>query len=1256
MRSSDWIKKVMSSAERGTSINYNRLGNSSDGSRSDSPAQSNHDQGEETLRTFYFGESTPEQQRCNSVTTDDNLIEKQNVKEGEEEAEEPEGSKFRSNSIRTAKYTKWTFVPKNLWEQFQRVANVYFLFNAVLQTIPEISFSNGAPTMMLPLSFILIVTALKDLSEDRKRQRSDAEENNKSISIFEPTTQVFETRMWKEVRVGDIVKVKGDHYFPADLILLSTSNPDGKCYIETKSLDGESNLKVKSSKLETRNMEISSKLSFRVDCEPPNENLYKFSGVLTCQDETKISVDVDQFLLRGSSLRATSSILGVVVYTGHETKIMKNSTRSRLKRSKVERLMNRQLIIVCILQVLIAIVWSVMLTVWFEENEATTDVYLDWANHDSSTLPVIGRFFVGLGIWFLLLTNLIPISLMVTLEMVKYCQAYFIVWDEAMVVNQLPRASVRKFTNESDPIEGASVQNSTILEELGQVQHVFSDKTGTLTQNVMEFRKMTVGKKSYGTMFHDAIEEATSKGIKNVNFFDPKFWNDLEDLHNPNRQLLIEAILLLSLCHTVLVDSSEAPRDLHKDASYDKLTEDSKWDSTKDHFSQLNSGIKYNASSPDELALVNAARHFGCEFVGRDEEDNIQINFFGETRVYQLINILEFTSDRKRMSVVVRTPEGEYKLLCKGADSVIRPLLTPCDYEEFTYGELRHFAVDGLRTLVLAGKVLEERSYMTWSVRFCEASSMIQGRQEAVERLCAELETNLQLIGSTGIEDKLQDRVPETLLNLKLASIKIWVLTGDKIETAINIASSCNLIDPGVETLVIDTTSADEFERTINGYLCRVGPLEQEDDNGPNRNFAVVVSGTALGVSLNDPDRYDLSDKLLELTNRCDVVIACRVSPKQKADVVHLVKDNVPNVTTLAIGDGANDVSMITAADVGVGIRGLEGQQASRAADFVIDQFSFLQRLLFVHGREAYRRNSTLILYNFFKNVILMIPLLMFGLVSGFSGQICFSPYLSALYNMTDTGLPPIWYAVFDREMDLDELHHMPHFYIAGVKSRRFTVLLFWLTFLYGMIVGGVLGLYGGITFINTGMEQTGDMNDLWGAGSVIFLMIIVAANVNLAMLAKSISGPFLSTLIGSVVVYVLTALFCSQFRFFEVYGAFPRTFLNPLTYVAVCFTILFQVAADTVVTRLFEIHEDRVGTKERVLSRAISKGLEDRSKSEPLIRSGFAFTQDNKRVERLLTVNSRSSSRIGSFIDPSPNFSFQPEFREVTTTTTDTL
>mmetsp|Transcript_30711 Transcript_30711/g.30191 ORF Transcript_30711/g.30191 Transcript_30711/m.30191 type:complete len:527 (+) Transcript_30711:388-1968(+) len=523
----------------------------------------------------------------------------------------------------------------------------------------------------------------------------------------------------------------------------------------------------------------------------------------------------------------------------------------------------------------------------------------------------------------------------------------------------------------------------------------------------MEFKKFSAGKFSYGNNLADNKQamrfhsEEDEESVSNVNFDDPIFYKHFRDQDSENYAMIEKVILNLALCHTIIAEMKEG-------------------------------SLKYNASSPDELALVNAARFFGVKFLDRDEDNVITILFKGKEVKYKLLNLIEFNSTRKRMSVVLRDPKGQVKCLCKGADSILFPLLKAsqenAEVEDASNEFLEYYANEGLRTLLLVEKNLANEEYEEWNKKYQEASLSMNNREERMDEVAAEMEKDFILVGTTAIEDKLQDGVADTIQSLKDAGVKLWVLTGDKIETAINIGYSARLLNNEMNQMIVAGKSSVDVYQEIQQHLF-------DQDRAFGQDSAVIVNGEAL---LKIANNEDIKERFLQLTDNSSVVIACRVSPKQKAEIVQFVRQKFVNACTLAIGDGANDVNMITSAHVGVGISGLEGQQAARSADYAIGQFRFLKNILFSHGRECYRRNAYLVCYIFYKNIVFVIPQFWFGFISAFGGQPLYEQWLYQFYNILFTAFPVVWFALFDAEYDRDEILALPAAYKIGIFNLHF--------------------------------------------------------------------------------------------------------------------------------------------------------------------------------------------------------------------------
>jgi phospholipid-transporting ATPase len=834
-------------------------------------------------------------------------------------------NKYANNYISTTKYNAFTFLPKFLFEQFSKFANIFFLFTAGLQQIPNLS-PTGKYTTIGPLIVVLLVSAGKELVEDYRRRQGDKALNNSKARVLRGSS--FEETKWVNVSVGDIIRVETEEPFPADLVLLASSEPEGLCYVETANLDGETNLKIKQAIPETSTMVSSSELSRlggRVRSEQPNSSLYTYEATLTMQaggGEKELALTPEQLLLRGATLRNTPWIHGVVVFTGHETKLMRNATAAPIKRTKVERQLN--MLVLVLIGILLAL--SIICTVGdliSRKVKGDSLSYLELG--PTSTASEVAKTFIkDMVTYWVLFSALVPISLFVTLEMVKY-------WHGILINDDLDI-----YYDKTDT--PANCRTSSLVEELGMVEYVFSDKTGTLTCNMMEFKECSIA----GIQYADGVAEDRRATVQDgVEVGVHEFSQLKQNLKTHESAPAIHHFLaLLATCHTVIPERDEGK----------------------------GGKIKYQAASPDEGALVQGALDLGYKFTARNPRLVI-IEVEGKQLEYQLLAVLEFNSTRKRMSAIFRCPDGKIRCYCKGADTVILERLNQNNpHVEVTLRHLEDYASEGLRTLCLAMREVPDREFEEWYQVFDKAQTTVSGnRSEEIDKAAELIEKDLYLLGATAIEDKLQDGVPETIHTLQQAGIKVWVLTGDRQETAINIGMSCKLLSEDMMLLIINEETSAATRDNIQKKLDAI--RTQADGTIETDSLALVIDGKSLTYALEK----DMEKLFLDLAVMCKAVICCRVSPLQKALVVKLVKKYKKDSVSLAIGDGANDVSMIQAAHIGVGISGVEGLQAARSADVAIAQFRFLRKLLLVHGAWSYHRTSKTILYSFYKNITLYL-------------------------------------------------------------------------------------------------------------------------------------------------------------------------------------------------------------------------------------------------------------------------------------------
>lgn len=991
----------------------------------------------------------------------------------------------------------------------------------------------------------------------------------------------FKARAWKDINVGDFIRIRANEEVPADVVIISCSDPEGNCAIETKNLDGETNLKTKLSIScgGSNNLKHSTDLGnckFWIECDAPNTRLYDFKGTihfenydergnLINQDE-KEAITNDNILLRGTTLRNTKWAIGVVVYTGQETKIMLNSGITPTKTSRISQELNLSVIINFVLLFLLCFISGLINGLFYNEDH-TSRLYYEFGAYGSTpAINGIIAFFVSVIIY----QALVPISLYISVEIIKTLQAFFIYSDIKLYYEKLNFPCIPKAWNISD--------------DLGQIEYVFSDKTGTLTQNVMEFKKCTINGKSYGLAYTEAKQGLDRRNGKDVLAESAKWKAKIDDdkeemLANltecfKNDQLRGDKVTFVSnqYVEDTLLPNADSTQKSQNERfmkalalCHSVVTEENK----------LEPGLRdFKAESPDEAALVSVACDLGFVFKGRTRK-SITLSVYGKDQEFRLLDTIPFTSDRKRMSSIIEDKDGKITLYCKGADNVIFLRLASNQNNKTIISKtalhLEDYAQEGLRTLCIAEKELDRSLYGDWSKRFKDAHSSIDDdRDVLIDEIASEIEKDLILLGGTAIEDRLQEGVPEAISILGKAGIKLWVLTGDRIETAINIGFSCNLLETDMKLLVVrpDENDMENFEyidELITKYLQenfnilhensskeieRLIAEAKQDHSTPSSKYAVIIDGAALSIifqnSLDDPNKSvkHLQQKFLLLGKQCKAVICCRVSPSQKAKVVRLVQQNL-NVMTLAIGDGANDVAMIQAANVGIGIAGEEGRQAVMSSDYAIGQFRFLARLLLVHGRWSYKRLAEMVPCFFYKNVVFTLTLFWYGIYTNFDGSYLYEYTFLMFYNLAFTSLTVIVLAVLDQDVSDTVSFLVPQLYRSGILRLEWSQSKFLWYMLDGLYQSVISFYFPYLVYYRTFQNPQGlPVDHRFWMGVVCVIISVTACNVY--VLLKQFRWDWLSLLIYAIsilLVFFWTGIWSSTMNTGEFYKAASQVF-----------------------------------------------------------------------------------------------------------------
>ena len=1199
---------------------------------------------------------------------------------------------YPNNEVITSKYTLMTFLPMTILLQFKRYANIYFLVTMIIQCIPLISPLNPI-TAIAPFIIVIAISIFREGLEDWNRHKEDEKENSNEVFKYNYINQKYESCMSKDLEVGDVIRLNNNSIIPADCILLFCKNISKISYVMTSNLDGEKNLKPRYCHPELFRIFNQSNDHFcmrgKLKFDLPNPDLTKFNGNLFLNNKKDIiKLDAKHIIYKGTMLANTKFAIALVVYTGAHTKIVMNSQKCPPKESHLEKLVNVLIILIFCIQSFLCIICAILNSFWYSKNYDKTKNYLelkDWMKN---------RFFSGfISFWtFLLLLNtMIPISLIVSIEIIKYSQAFLMNWDIEMFSKIKERY--------------AQCNSCSLNEELGQIKYIFSDKTGTLTANKLEFTACAIGNEIFG-MTDEELENKDGKTLSKrkerlnrTNIINDKAIpiiytfpdKELKEYSTSNKkgeelniilqslsgksefilentQTVINMFLYcLSLNHTCFVEKTPKPGVIVTEPKL--IRANTKRDENTIFGSQLKEkidsvmslnlvenydkyNINYSGENPDEIILVDTARRLGFVFLGGDETlTNLRINteingnvVSGKNEKWEILKLIKFTSARGKMSIIVKN-NGKIFLFCKGGNSKVGKVLGNNQpfYKNINEKTLK-LSEMGLRVLWIGMKILDEDEFYLWKNKYEEIPN---DDYKSQDELLLKIEQGLTLLGCTAVEDNLQENVPDTIKDLQTAGINIWVLTGDNLPTAKNITISCKLITPNMELYEIyediekykksvykliknsisnndnsNNSNNEKITKNLNSpseifteekisksklkiesfeksypstykqdeitlqtkaiYLIGLEEMYTFYKNSQLKNKdtlrGILIESSILSLILPSQSNkelkyylHPLTQLFLNLTLNSQAVICCRVSPMQKALIVRMIKKNIKNAITLAIGDGANDVSMIQEADVGIGIYGEEGTQAAMSSDYAIGEFQFLRKLLLFHGRLNYMRISDMIIYFFFKNFLFTLPQFFFSFYSGYSGQTIFDDWFVSLFNLVFTSLPLLFKALLDQDITERDgkfvKEHISYCYYTGRESLIFNLKIFTINLIESTIFSLIIFYFSEYSLKSYfPLNNKGELSDHWICSGTQFTAIILIVNYRILLTIKYFT--WLNWFIIFVTSYGLFFLFfyiSSLFSYFNSVNVAKVIFKYPNFYFVLFITIHIEFIFDFV-------------------------------------------------------------------------------------------